>query len=94
MHPALIKAFEAKRATKAAKAAEDAAVQEVEDAIALGEIKLTEGRFIEGRFQLQQLERRTFKYSAAVDPLKDQEVFEGVATEKRTVGLRFLEKDA
>ena len=94
MHPALIKAFEAKRATKAAKAAEDAAVQEVLDAISIGEIELTDNRFAEGRYLLQRVERQTFKYSAAVDALKEQEIFEGVATGNKTASLRFIEKDA
>ena len=94
MHPALIKAFDAKRAVKAAKAVETAAVEEVANAIALGEIELTDDKFVEGRFSLQRLERRTFKYSTAVNELQEQEIFEGIAQEKKTVTLRFLEKDA
>ena len=93
MHPALIKAFDAKRAVKEAKEAADAAVAEVEAAIELGEIKLIDGKFSEGRFQMQRLERTTYKYSPAVEAMREQEIMEGVATSRKTASLRFLEKD-
>jgi len=93
MHPALIKAFDAKRAAKIAKEKAEAAVAEVETAIELGEIQLVDGKFTEGRFQMQRLERTTYKYSPAVDAMREQEIMEGVATSRKTASLRFVEKD-
>ena len=70
--------------------------KQIQTAIELGELESLDdgGRFQYENLQIQVVERKTWKYSSAVDALKEREQFNGNATQTTNASYRFVIKDA
>ena len=70
--------------------------KQIQTAIELGELSSLDdgGRFQYENLQIQVVERKTWKYSPAVDQLKEKEQFSGDATQTTNASYRFLIKDS
>jgi len=70
--------------------------KQVQTAIELGELESLNdnGKFQYENLQIQVVERKTWKYSPAVDALREQEQFNGNATQTASTSYRFVVKDA
>ena len=68
----------------------------IQTAIELGELDSFDdaGRYQYQNLQIQRVERKTWKYSSAVETLKEREQFNGHATQTTSASYRFLIKDA
>ena len=66
--------------------------KQIQTAIELGELESFDdgGRFQYENLQIQVVERKTWKYSSAVDTLKEREQFNGNATQTSSSSYRFL----
>ena len=66
--------------------------QQIQHAISLGELDsciIDKNRFQHGPLTITGVQRKTWKYSAAVKTLQEQEQFEGVATQTISESYRF-----
>jgi len=70
--------------------------KQIQTAIELGELSSFDdaGRYQYENLQIQIVERKTWKYSPAVDALREQEQFNGNATQTSNTSYRFLVKDS
>ena len=70
--------------------------KQIQTAIALGELEALDdaGRFNYQNLQIQVVERKTWKYSSAVETLKEREQFNGHATQSTSSSYRFILKDS
>ena len=70
--------------------------KQIQTAIELGELESLDdaGRYQYQNLQIQVVERKTWKYSSAVDTLKEREQFNGNATQTTNSSYRFLIKDS
>ena len=70
--------------------------KQIQVAIELGELESLDdaGRYVYENLQIQVVERKTWKYSPAVDQLKEKEQFNGNATQTASSSYRFVVKDA
>ena len=70
--------------------------KQIQTAIELGELESLDdaGRYVYENLQIQVVERKTWKYSAAVDQLKEKEQFNGNATQSTNASYRFVVKDS
>ena len=70
--------------------------KQIQTAIELGELDSLDdaGRYQYENLQIQVVERKTWKYSPAVDALREQEQFNGNATQTTNASYRFVIKDA
>ena len=93
MHPALLTRIDLIKRKKAMQAEFDANTADIEAAIALGEIKFHGNSYKENGLHLQRVERTTYKYSPAIDAMREQEIMEGIAQSSKTTSLRFVYKD-
>ena len=68
----------------------------IQTAIELGELDSLgdAGRYVYENLQIQVVERKTWKYSPAVEALKEKEQFNGNATQSTNASYRFVVKDA
>jgi hypothetical protein len=68
--------------------------KQIETAIELGELDelQVQGKFIYDNLQIQTVERKTWKYSTAVETLKEREQFNGNAKATVSSSYRFLLK--
>ena len=94
MHPALLTRIDLIKRKKALQIELDANLAAVQEAIDRGEIKLENDRYSEGGLSINVVERTNYKFSPAVDALREQEIFEQIATAQKTASLRFVYKDA
>ena len=69
--------------------------KQIQIAIELGELESLDdqGRYVYDNLQIQVVERKTWKYSSAVDQLKEKEQFNGNATQTTNASYRFVVKD-
>ena len=69
--------------------------KQIQIAIELGELESLDdqGRYVYDNLQIQVVERKTWKYSSAVDQLKEKEQFNGNATQTTNASYRFVLKD-
>jgi lipopolysaccharide biosynthesis regulator YciM len=93
MHPALIQRIDLIKRKKLLQTELDANLAAVQAAIDAGEIKLENDRYQEGGLYINVVERTNYKFSPAVDALREQEIFEQIATAQKTASLRFVYKD-
>ena len=93
MHPALSTRIDLIKRKKALLAEFEANTADVEAAIALGEIKFQGNSYKEDGLHVQRVDRTTYKYSPAVEAMREQEIMEGVAQPTKTSALRFVYKD-
>ena len=70
--------------------------KQIQTAIELGELESLDdgGRFQYENLQIQVVERKTWKYSSAVETLKEKEQFNGNATQTTNASYRFLVKES
>jgi hypothetical protein len=70
--------------------------KQIQTAIELGELESLDdgGRFQYENLQIQVVERKTWKYSSAVETLKEREQFNGNATQTTNSSYRFLVKES
>ena len=70
--------------------------KQIQTAIELGELDSFDdaGRYQYENLQIQIVERKTWKYSPAVDALREQEQFNGNATQSTNSSYRFLIKES
>ena len=70
--------------------------KKIQTAIEMGELESLDdaGRYVYENLQIQVVERKTWKYSPAVDQLKEKEQFNGNATQTTNASYRFVVKDA
>jgi len=70
--------------------------KQIQVAIELGELESLDdqGRYVYDNLQIQKVERKTWKYSSAVDALKEKEQFNGNATQTSNTSYRFVIKDS
>ena len=70
--------------------------KQIQVAIELGELESLDdaGRYVYENLQIQVVERKTWKYSAAVEALKEKEQFNGNATQSTNASYRFVVKDS
>ena len=68
----------------------------IQAAIEQGELDSLDdaGRYVYENLQIQVVERKTWKYSPAVEALKEKEQFNGNATQSTNASYRFVVKDA
>lgn len=68
----------------------------IQTAIEQGELDSLDdaGRYVYENLQIQVVERKTWKYSAAVEALKEKEQFNGNATQSTNASYRFVVKDS
>lgn len=68
----------------------------IQAAIEEGELESLDdaGRYVYENLQIQVVERKTWKYSPAVDQLKEKEQFNGNATQTTNASYRFVVKDS
>ena len=68
----------------------------IQAAIEEGELESLDdaGRYVYENLQIQVVERKTWKYSSAVDQLKEKEQFNGNATQTSNSSYRFVVKDS
>ena len=69
--------------------------KQIQTAIELGELDSLDdaGRYQYQNLTIQNVPRKTWKYSAAVDQLKEKEQFNGDATQTVNSSYRFIVKD-
>ena len=69
--------------------------KQIQIAIELGELESLDdqGRYVYDNLQIQVVERKSWKYSPAVDQLKEKEQFNGNATQNTSASYRFVVKD-
>ena len=69
--------------------------KQIQIAIELGELESLDdqGRYVYDNLQIQVVERKTWKYTSAVDQLKEKEQFNGNATQTTNASYRFVLKD-
>ena len=69
---------------------------QIQDAINLGELDgLIDGeRYVYDGLSISVYERKTWKYSSAVDALREQEQFNGTATQSTATSYRFTVKSS
>ena len=69
--------------------------KQIQIAIELGELESLDdqGRYVYDNLQIQVVERKSWKYSPAVDQLKEKEQFNGNATQTTNASYRFVLKD-
>ena len=69
--------------------------KQIQTAIELGELKSLDdaGRYQYKNLTIQNVPRKSWKYSAAVDQLKEREQFNGDATQTVNASYRFIVKD-
>ena len=69
--------------------------KQIQIAIELGELESLDdqGRYVYDNLQIQVVERKSWKYSPAVDQLKEKEQFNGNATQSTSASYRFVVKD-
>ena len=70
--------------------------KQIQTAIELGELESLDdaGRYVYENLQIQVVERKTWRYSPAVDQLKEKEQFNGNATQSTNASYRFVVKDS
>ena len=70
--------------------------KQIQVAIELGELESLDdaGRYVYENLQIQVVERKTWKYSPAVEALKEKEQFNGNATQSTNASYRFVVKDS
>ena len=70
--------------------------KQIQVAIELGELDSLDdaGRIQYQNLQIQRVERKTWKYSSAVETLKEREQFNGNATQTTNASYRFLLKES
>ena len=70
--------------------------KEIQTAIEVGELDSLDdaGRYQYENLTIQNVPRKTWKYSAAVDQLKEKEQFNGDATQTTTAAYRFIVKES
>ena len=70
--------------------------KQIQTAIELGELESLDdaGRYVYENLQIQVVERKTWKYSPAVEALKEKEQFNGNATQSTNASYRFVVKDS
>lgn len=70
--------------------------KQIQVAIEMGELSSLDdaGRYVYENLQIQVVERKSWKYSPAVDQLKEKEQFNGNATQTASSSYRFVVKDA
>ena len=70
--------------------------KQIQTAIELGELEslVDDGRYVYDNLQIQVVERKTWKYSSAVDALREQEQFNGTATQATNTSYRFVVKES
>ena len=70
--------------------------KQIQTAIELGELDSFDdaGRYQYQNLKIQRVERKTWKYSPAVDQLKEKEQFSGDATQTTNASYRFLIKES
>ena len=70
--------------------------KQIQTAIELGELEslVDDGRYVYDNLQIQVVERKTWKYSSAVDALREQEQFNGTATQTTNASYRFVVKES
>ena len=68
----------------------------IQAAIEEGELESLDdaGRYVYENLQIQVVERKTWRYSPAVDQLKEKEQFNGNATQTSNSSYRFVVKDS
>ena len=69
--------------------------KEIQTAIEMGELDSLDdaGRYQYKNLTIQNVPRKSWKYSAAVDQLKEKEQFNGDATQTVNASYRFIVKD-
>ena len=69
--------------------------KQIQTAIELGELDSLDdaGRYQYQNLTIQNVPRKSWKYSAAVDQLKEKEQFSGDATQTISASYRFIVKD-
>ena len=69
--------------------------KQIQTAIELGELESLDdaGRYQYKNLTIQNVPRKSWKYSAAVDQLKEKEQFNGDATQTVNASYRFIIKD-
>ena len=69
---------------------------QIQDAINLGELdELIDGeRYVYDGLSISVYERKSWKYSSAVDALREQEQFNGTATQSTATSYRFTVKSS
>ena len=69
--------------------------KQIQIAIEMGELESLDdqGRYVYDNLQIQVVERKTWKYTSAVDQLKEKEQFNGNATQTTNASYRFVLKD-
>lgn len=70
--------------------------KQIQTAIELDELSSLEdqGKFVYDNLQIQVVERKSWKYTKAVDELKEREQFEGIATPTTNASYRFVIKES
>ena len=70
--------------------------KQIQTAIELGELDSLDdaGRYQYQNLTIQNVPRKSWKYSAAVDQLKEKEQFNGDATQSISTSYRFIVKDS
>ena len=68
--------------------------QQIQDAINLGELDalIDKERYVYNGLSISVFERKSWKYSSAVDALREQEQFNGTATQTTATSYRFTVK--
>jgi hypothetical protein len=68
--------------------------KQIQDAINLGELDelIDKERYVYNGLSISVYERKSWKYSAAVDALREQEQFNGTATQTTATSYRFTVK--
>ena len=68
--------------------------KQIQIAIELGELESLDdqGRYVYDNLQIQVVERKTWKYSSAVDQLREREQFDGTAKQQINSSYRFVIK--
>ena len=68
--------------------------KQIQTAIELGELESLndQGKYAYDNLQIQVVERKSWKYSPAVEALKEREQFNGDATQTTNASYRFLVK--
>ena len=89
VHPAITERrliIEEKRKLQSREMANTSAI---ENAVALGEIVLVDGKHEAAGVKMTSVTRTTYRYSPAVAALQEQEKFQGTADARTTTSYRF-----
>ena len=70
--------------------------KQIQTAIEMGELESLDdqGRYVYDNLQIQVVERKSWKYSPAVEALKEKEQFNGNATQATSASYRFVVKES